>query len=259
MSTKKQRQKVIASVSQPRHRQPAKPRAPLTQDERKEKNEASAQRQSEINADVQSFLDDAFERATQLAEKYDKKLRYFLDLFFQGGARLVHQQKEINPYNAFKSEKAAELREEGNPLNAGQIHVQFHEEYEQLDDEEKKALVERHKTTRETQPVRRFTPVGRLQDFANTAHNMERLLSGLALRVGVQGFFGIVRSNTDFQCEPYWYFTSPELMEYMPLAVRKRWDTGDVGVRLEAFAIAGCDTMSERPILFSWVRNNLIE
>ncbi|KAJ7867128.1 P-loop containing nucleoside triphosphate hydrolase protein [Mycena leptocephala] len=110
MSSQKQVQKVIAAVSQRRQRQPPKTRAPLTQEERKEKNEASPQRQSEINDAVQSWLNETFELAALLAAKFDKKQRYFLDQFFQGGTRMVHQQMETNLYNAFKSEKAAELR-----------------------------------------------------------------------------------------------------------------------------------------------------
>jgi hypothetical protein len=50
---------------------------------------------------------------------------------------------------------------------------------------------------------------------------------------------------------PYWYFTSPALEEYMKIAVRKRWDTSEVGTRLEAFAIAGCDPISELRIIRS--------
>lgn len=30
----------------------------------------------------------------------------------------------------------------------------------------------------------------------------------------------------------------------MKLAVRKKWDTREVGMKLEAFAIAGCDVLS---------------
>jgi hypothetical protein len=75
-------------------------------------------------------------------------------------------------------------------------------------------------------------------------------LSGLALCVGVEGFFVIVRSNTDFYSDPYWFFTSAELRHYMPLAIRKRWDTAEVGVKLEAFSVAGCDAMSEFPHSF---------
>jgi hypothetical protein len=122
-------QKTIAAISQPRPRNiPAPPRAPLTHDQRKLKTEESAQRQTEIDAAVceccslaapnriqisftEGFLDDAFKLANKLAEKYDKKERYFLDPLFQGGARMVHAQDEINPYNAFKKEKAATLHE----------------------------------------------------------------------------------------------------------------------------------------------------
>jgi hypothetical protein len=63
--------------------------------------------------------------------------------------------------------------------------------------------------------------------------------------VGVEGFFVVVRSNTDFNCEPFWFFTSGELKQYMPLAIRKRWDTAEVGMKLEAFVLAGCDSMSK--------------
>jgi hypothetical protein len=51
-----------------------------------------------------------FDQANKLAEKYDKKSRYFLDCIFQGGSHMVNHQHEVNTYNAFKSEKAAELR-----------------------------------------------------------------------------------------------------------------------------------------------------
>jgi hypothetical protein len=44
--------------------------------------------------------------------------------------------------------------------------------------------------------------------------------------------------------EPQWYFTSPELRDYMKLAVRRQWDIGEVGAKIEAFAIVGCDIAS---------------
>jgi hypothetical protein len=70
-------------------------------------------------------------------------------------------------------------------------------------------------------------------------------MTALSNRVGIEGFFVIVRNNTDFNMAPQWHFTSKELQRYMPLAVRKRWDTGEVGGKIEVFAIAGCDTMSK--------------
>lgn len=44
---------------------------------------------------------------------------------------------------------------------------------------------------------------------------------------------------------PVWYFTSDEFCNYMEIAVRKKWDLVEVGGRLEAFAIAGCDMASK--------------
>ena len=44
---------------------------------------------------------------------------------------------------------------------------------------------------------------------------------------------------------PQWYFTSEAVSNYMPMVVRKKWDMHDIGIKLEAFAIAGCDRISE--------------
>ena len=75
-------------------------------------------------------------------------------------------------------------------------------------------------------------------------------LNGLRTRVGVEGFFCIVRNNTEFHVSPTWYFTSKELAEYMPVAVGKKWSLSTVASKLEAFAIAGCDVISARPDFF---------
>jgi hypothetical protein len=50
-------------------------------------------------------------KATDLGKRFDKSTRYFLDMFFQGGAHLVNHQNKLNAFNAFKAEKAAERRE----------------------------------------------------------------------------------------------------------------------------------------------------
>ncbi|KAF8132121.1 hypothetical protein K438DRAFT_1788100 [Mycena galopus ATCC 62051] len=92
--------------------------------------------------------------------------------------------------------------------------------------------------------IRRDTAKARVQDVSNTIRNIEALIRSMSYRVGVEGFFCIVRSSTNFYMGPQWYFTSDALRQYMPLAVRRKWDTSEVGTRLEAFALAGCDTMN---------------
>jgi hypothetical protein len=70
-------------------------------------------------------------------------------------------------------------------------------------------------------------------------------MTGLTYRVGVEGFFCIVRNSPEYHMKPYWYFTSPALEDYMKIAVCRRWDTSEVGTKIEAFAVAGCDVVSE--------------
>ena len=72
-------------------------------------------------------------------------------------------------------------------------------------------------------------------------------MTGLNMRVGIEGFFCIVRNTPDYHMEPKWYFTSEALKDYMNVAVpiHKGWDISYVGAKLEAFAVAGCDSVSK--------------
>lgn len=70
-------------------------------------------------------------------------------------------------------------------------------------------------------------------------------MTGLTYRVGIEGFFCIVQNTPDFHMKPQWFFTLPALEEYMNIAVRRKWDITEIGTKLEAFAVAGCDTVSE--------------
>ncbi|KAJ7362723.1 hypothetical protein DFH08DRAFT_1025106, partial [Mycena albidolilacea] len=195
----------------------------------------------------------------ELPKRFDKKERYFLDIFFQGRARMVNHHKEVSPYNAFKSEKAAELREGmwynskalngthdstvGKGVNAPELHREYYDEYANLNDTENAALVQRFTENCNTTKIRRATPKAHVQDVVNTVRNMQMLMTTLSNRVGIEGTFVIVRNNTDFNMLLQWHFTS-KLERYMPLAVRRCWDTGEAGGMLEAVAIAGCDTIN---------------
>lgn len=202
--------KTIAAVSNPRSRQPAnKTRAPLTTEQKKEKQHDSDKNKTEMDDALREFIcyyrcffltcfvealyANIHEQVQALAERFDKSTRYFLDIVFQGGARMVNQQEKINPYNAFKSEKAAEHREstylfsyetytapqittDGEALKAPELHRLHHEEYLLLTEEERAELVERFSETRNEPKMRRATPRGRVQHVANTARNMQLLV-----------------------------------------------------------------------------------
>lgn len=74
-------------------------------------------------------------------------------------------------------------------------------------------------------------------------------MKNLSKRVGVEGFFCVVRNNTAFHMDPMWFFTSQGIEDYLPVAIGRVWDTGAVGTQLEAFSIAGGDM--ERACRFS--------
>jgi len=58
--------------------------------------------------------------------------------------------------------------------------------------------------------------------------------------VEIKEFFYIICNSLDYTIEPQWFFTSPELCNYMKIAVKK-WDLMKVSTKLEAFAIARFD------------------
>ncbi|KAJ7623106.1 hypothetical protein DFH06DRAFT_1142892 [Mycena polygramma] len=210
---------------------------------------ANAQQQENIDKDVGKkmlFRRIGLRTPRRRQSTSAKNTTSFLDIFFQGGAHMVNHHEKTNPYNAFKAEKAAERREAGDtPLKGKTLHDEYKDEYEALTAAEKKALVKRYDEVKAAIPtIRRDTPQARIRDVSNTVRNIQMLFHGLSYRVGVEGFFCIVRNTVDFHMAPQWYFTSKELERYMPLAVRRKWDTGETGTRLEAFAVAGCDTMN---------------
>ncbi|KAJ7726207.1 hypothetical protein B0H16DRAFT_1735740 [Mycena metata] len=244
----------IAIASQPhlRHTEPKK-RAPLGPEQKKERKEAREDKQQRIDAaasvltsqQVSKWFSDTMALAEKLAEEFDMKPKYFHELFFQGGARMVIHQATVNPYNAFKSEKAAECWERGETKDAPQLHADHFDEYKHLTDAEKDELVERwvkHRNSNVT--LRRATPRAKIQDVANIVRNMKVLMYGLSTRVGIEGFFCVVRNSPDFHMAPQWFFTSRELEQYMPIVTRQKWVTAEVGTKVEAFAVAGCNVVN---------------
>ncbi|KAJ6600156.1 hypothetical protein B0H10DRAFT_2322439 [Mycena sp. CBHHK59/15] len=239
--------KTIVAVSQPRQSFPVTdPKPPPMYAERKDKKAESVKAQEAMDQAVGEWFSMTQAKAVELGKRFDKRPRYFLDRFFQGGAHMVNHHEKPNAYNAFKAEKAAERREEGSKgMTAPELHAAYHAEYDNMTDEEKAALAQRHQEQREEIPkIRRDTPQGRMRDMSNVVHNIQLLMIGLMYRVGIEGFFCIVRNSSDFFMPPQWYFTSQEVERYMPLAVGRKWDTGSVGTKIEAFAVAGCDTLN---------------
>ena len=86
-------------------------RTPLPDGRRKERATSNSLRQAQINEAVEAWKQSTRNTAADLANRFDKKEHYFLDLFFQAGTHLVHQHKKVNPHNAFLHMKAEEMRD----------------------------------------------------------------------------------------------------------------------------------------------------
>lgn len=60
-----------------------------------------------------------------------------------------------------------------------------------------------------------------------------------------------MRNATTYHMRPQWFFTCDALANYMKIAAKK-WDTHNVGTKIEAFAIAGCDSASKYFLLYTY-------
>lgn len=101
---------ISAATPHVRFTEPKK-RAKISTEVLKERQEVRADKQELIDSAVADWFTNTMALAEELAALHKLQPQYFLDLFFQGGARMIHQQKKVNPYTAFKAEKSAECRE----------------------------------------------------------------------------------------------------------------------------------------------------
>ncbi|KAF9470954.1 hypothetical protein BDN70DRAFT_775761, partial [Pholiota conissans] len=81
---------------------------------------------------VNDWVSYTMAKASELGARFDKKPRYFLDRFFLGGQKLIYKQTVTNSFNAFKSIKAAHLRNDGEKEDAIQIQEHYKDEYNAL-------------------------------------------------------------------------------------------------------------------------------
>jgi hypothetical protein len=88
-----------------------KPRVPLSTEERTRKREEREERRDQQDQAVLEWVSETFAKADELATRFKRTQHYFLDVLFQGGAHMINHQDEVNPYNAWKTVKAAESRE----------------------------------------------------------------------------------------------------------------------------------------------------
>ncbi|KAL0572556.1 hypothetical protein V5O48_009413 [Marasmius crinis-equi] len=234
------------NVMKPKKRGNTKTTRPqMTFAQRKAMNEKRVVRNRQIKMVVSQKLQEIQAWAEKQGRMFGKKDRYFKDMIFNGGAHLKHLKREISPYNAFRSEKAREIREAGGVLQTlAEIDVNFGEEYDDMTDEEKSALVARHKEylAEEAMVNIRLPTQRQIRETVKSAiESLIAIVRALCRRVGMEGFFMLIRSRFDITIPPQWYCTNTKLENYLALAVKGPWDLGMFIGRCEAFVLAGCD------------------
>ncbi|KAL1738486.1 hypothetical protein HDZ31DRAFT_50915 [Schizophyllum fasciatum] len=211
------------------------------------KRQQAAEVQQNIAHDMENLLDYVNSQFQQMADKYEKKVLYFQELFFQRGLHTVHRREKTNVFNAFKASVAASRHEEGESgMTAVEIarNDEYMEQYRGLTEDERAELVKQHQETKEQHAkAMRLSGRSSVQDAAFTFGQVTSLIQGLRDRVGVEGLCIIVRRKPNFYMKPLIFFTCKEIEDYMSIAV-PRWDTGRVGTLLESFAVSGCDPTS---------------
>ncbi|KAJ7205816.1 hypothetical protein GGX14DRAFT_568713 [Mycena pura] len=213
----------LASSTRMRTGNHSKKAAPLTAGQLEEKRAARNDKQARIDARVQQWMESTNELAQSMATEFDMQPRYFLDIFFQGGAHMINHQEAVNPYNTFRGLKSMEARGQGLVMNAPDLHTHYFDEYSKLTTQEKEQLCTKWEEIRSTNfQLRRDTPRAKIQDVANVH-------SALAQRVGVEGFFCIVKNNVHFRMDPEWYFTSRSLSNLLRTSKQKTdWMKGEI-------------------------------
>lgn len=84
--------------------------APIPAAHRAEIQAARAERSLAIDSEIRDWHMATIAKANDLGTRFKKKPRYFLDLFFQGGAHLTRKNKKVNVHNAFLRMKAMQMR-----------------------------------------------------------------------------------------------------------------------------------------------------
>jgi hypothetical protein len=179
------------------HHHPASKRAPIPAQQHQEKKEACEEKQQAIDDAIGEWYSYTIAKANDLAERFNKKPQYFLDIFFQGGTRMVNHHSKVNVHNTFKSFKAQELHDSNLPWSCIHADTHYHhswsdghcmkltmlqdeykDEYEALTKEQREELIEDFATQRNEQAkVKWPTPKAQISDVANVVRNMQLLIS----------------------------------------------------------------------------------
>ncbi|KAK1218521.1 hypothetical protein PQX77_011587 [Marasmius sp. AFHP31] len=236
---------VVPASTMPKQRRTKRPKRPsMTCAERERRRNNRKSNYVKMKLRIGALRRYVQAECAQMGLDFDRKTRYFLDMFFQGGVRVSKPANEVNDFNAFKSNKAYELRKAGGPvMTIQEIQEAFKHEYDAQTPAERQKGVEEYKARRDLDTRERLKYPSikeKIADSASSVSQITGVLKGLKERVGIEAVVLVVKNRPEKIMKPQWIFTDPRIQHYLPTIVRG-WNTGYIGKKVEALAVAGCD------------------
>ncbi|OSD00685.1 hypothetical protein PYCCODRAFT_1469127 [Trametes coccinea BRFM310] len=232
----------IQIVARPIQPAPRRQAPVLTSEQRSEIAAARRLKQASVDEDIQGWYDDSVAFATTLATRFGRDSEHYLNMMFSGAAKLrAGPQRKANAYNAYLHHLASESNDH---VRADELSRRHSEEYRELTDEQKQQYVAELQENRNSQQFgTRISERSRIHDVKQVCKTIEEAMLGLQARVGIQGFYCIVRSTTAYQLTPRIFFTNRSLDTFLRGAIRG-FQPETIASLSEAFSIAGLDYMS---------------
>jgi len=85
--------------------------APIPNQQKKQKATEREKTQAEMDEIISEWFKAANKTIDDLAVRFNKKPRFFQDIFFGGGAHMVHHHNKVNAHSTFLHFKSQELRD----------------------------------------------------------------------------------------------------------------------------------------------------
>ncbi|KAL0567194.1 hypothetical protein V5O48_014795 [Marasmius crinis-equi] len=217
---------------------------PLTNIERLKKREQRRGKSVEMKAEVAALRRTVRARCNELADLYDKKPRYVMDMFYQRSNLAAKNTYEVNPFNAYKSVIAHQRREAGEtPLHLLELQSSIAEDYKDLDDEALEKVVEKYMELRDEdkrEKLKRPSMKEKMAEVASSVDLVMTAMQGLKTHCGIEFVGLLVKNRPEPFMNPKWLATDGRIHDYLSLILRG-WDSTYIGKKVEAFAVAGCD------------------
>ncbi|KAH7904518.1 hypothetical protein BJ138DRAFT_1019048, partial [Hygrophoropsis aurantiaca] len=186
--------------------------------------------------DIRSVLDYIDQKATELATKFRRSRRQYLEWFYVGSAVRRSKRTKTSAWHAFMHFKGLSVnsnKDFGEKSTIANL-VQDTTEYHKLSDSQKVELVEKFDQIKANAMDRPPTlnAHSRAAEGTSSFDAVTTELTALKTRVGAEAFVIMVRGSTDLNFAPKVFITSEVVEKFLRVYLRK--DPMEMAVRFES-------------------------